>query len=117
MGMLALLVELFRWPYVWAVLVAVETAVLHNYLWHERWTWRDRAEHSLRGRLRQLVGFHLLNGVTSLVGNAVLVTALVEAFRLPVLEAGALAVTVCTIANFLWAHLIVFRCRASVGSE
>ena len=23
-------------------LIAVEAAVLHNFGWHERWTWRDR---------------------------------------------------------------------------
>ncbi|HZA35631.1 MAG TPA: GtrA family protein, partial [Vicinamibacterales bacterium] len=26
-----------------ATAIAVEAAVLHNFVWHERWTWRDRA--------------------------------------------------------------------------
>jgi putative flippase GtrA len=28
--------------YLAATALAVEAAVLHNFLWHQRWTWRDR---------------------------------------------------------------------------
>jgi putative flippase GtrA len=114
---LAILVDSCRWPYVWATLTAVETAVLHNFLWHRRWTWRDRAARSLRGFLKQLARFHLLNGSTSLLGNAVTVALLVESFHLSVLTAGALAVGVCTVANFLWAHLVVFRSQPSLEAD
>ena len=29
-------------PYLPATAVAVELSILNNFLWHERWTWRDR---------------------------------------------------------------------------
>ena len=29
-------------PYAFATALAVEVAILHNFLWHERWTWADR---------------------------------------------------------------------------
>ncbi len=32
----------WHWPYPVATALAVEAAVLHNFVWHERWTWRDR---------------------------------------------------------------------------
>ena len=28
--------------YLWATAFAVEAAVLHNFMWHQRFTWRDR---------------------------------------------------------------------------
>ena len=31
-----------RVHYLPATLLAVEAALLHNFLWHERWTWSDR---------------------------------------------------------------------------
>ena len=31
-------------PYPLATALAVEAAILHNFLWHERWTWADRVE-------------------------------------------------------------------------
>jgi putative flippase GtrA len=43
--------------YFWATGVAVEAAVLHNFLWHQRFTWRDRrAQTGMR-----LLRFHLSN--------------------------------------------------------
>ena len=29
-------------PYTVATALAVEAAILHNFIWHERWTWGDR---------------------------------------------------------------------------
>jgi putative flippase GtrA len=41
LGMLAILVRLGV-HYLIATALAVETAVLQNYYWHARWTWRGR---------------------------------------------------------------------------
>lgn len=109
MGVLMLLVDHLGCPYVWATLAAVEIAVLHNFVWHQRWTWRDRPDDSPGGIWRRLLRFHLLNGLTSLAGNALGVVLLVETLHVPVLEAAVSAVGVCTAVNFLWAHFLVFR--------
>ncbi len=50
-GIIGLVVQLlvlavllrFGLHYLVATTVAVEAAVLHNFLWHERWTWSERA--------------------------------------------------------------------------
>ena len=39
---LALLKSGLHLNYLLATALAVETAVVHNFLWHERFTWRDR---------------------------------------------------------------------------
>jgi len=39
---LTLLVSALGVHYLPATAVAIELSVLHNFLWHERWTWRDR---------------------------------------------------------------------------
>ena len=36
--------------YLIATFIAVETAVLHNFVWHERWTWLERTR-QMRPRL------------------------------------------------------------------
>jgi putative flippase GtrA len=38
------------WPWLPATIVAVELAVVHNFLWHDRWTWRDRSDLPRRTR-------------------------------------------------------------------
>jgi dolichol-phosphate mannosyltransferase len=118
---LAVLAGLLRagMPYLPATAVAVELSVLNNFLWHERWTWRDRPA-SGRARLLRLGRFHLLNGLVSMGGNVVMVSALVgEAGLHPVL-ANAIAVLACGIVNFVGADQIVFasqRLNAIAGRD
>ena len=38
--------------YLLATALAVETAVVHNFLWHERYTWADRVQPSWRSLCR-----------------------------------------------------------------
>jgi putative flippase GtrA len=63
-------------PYLLATTLAVEASVLNNFVWHERWTWRDRPAAS-RTRLQRLARFHALNGVVSLGGNIAITWAMV----------------------------------------
>jgi putative flippase GtrA len=103
---LAVLAALERagWPVVLATLAAVEAAVLHNFIWHERWTWAEARGGTFAGRLSR---FHVTNGLISLAGNAA-ITAALAAAAVPVVIANILAVIACAGANFAAAHLYVF---------
>jgi putative flippase GtrA len=94
-----------------ATCLAVEAAVLHNFAWHERWTWSDRryAPHGAGGRL---VKFNLTNGLTSILGSAGLVVILVHGFGLNVILANILTVIALSFANFLIADSWVFAAAA-----
>jgi putative flippase GtrA len=53
----------------------VEIAIVHNFFWHEQWTWSDRApDAAVWPRVSR---FHAANGLTSLAGNAGLMALLV----------------------------------------
>jgi putative flippase GtrA len=92
------------WPVILATLVAVETAVLHNFIWHERWTWADAGAGSRAGRLTR---FHVTNGIISLTGNSLITTALAAA-GVSVAIANITAVLTCALVNYLTAHVFVF---------
>ena len=85
---------------------AVLTAVAHNFLWHRRWTWRDRAVAPVSAPT-QLLRFVGLNGLVSLAGNVV-ITAGLAASGMPVLAANGVAVVVCSVVNFVLADRMVF---------
>jgi len=93
--------------YLAATAIAVEAAVLHNFLWHERWTWRDRPA-TFRGRLRRLWRFHALNGIVSLACNLLLMRLLVGALGAPPLLANLVAVLTGSVVNFFASDRIVF---------
>lgn len=73
MGMvvqLAALALFDRWTagrYLSATAAAIELALLHNFVWHLHYTWRDRRDNS--AVLSQFVRFHLSNGLVSMAGN------------------------------------------------
>ena len=92
-------------PYLLATAVAVEAAVLHNFLWHERWTWEDRPAH------RRLARWLRFNGSTALIsigGNVVLMAIFAGWLRLPLLMANTLAVATLSVLNFVAADSLVF---------
>ena len=89
--------------------IAVEIAVLHNFLWHERFTWRDRNRPGIRERAMRLCRFHMSNGLLSLVGNTALTYYLVQRLHLPGVPSAAAAVAVCAPLNFLLANRWVYR--------
>lgn len=83
--------------YLCATAAAIELAVLHNFVWHQHYTWRDRRDGSAAG---QLVRFHLSNGLVSLAGNLALMRVLVQGAHLPVVAANLIAILCCSVANF-----------------
>ena len=103
--------------YLAATAIAVEAAILHNFLWHERWTWADRTNGGrLAGRLSRLLRFHLSNGVFPLTANIALMRVFAGWLRLHYLPANVLAIAACSAANFLAGDLFVFR-RGYAGAS
>lgn len=102
------------WPYPVATLLAVEAAVLQNFLWHERWTWRDR-RHEPGTRVGRLARYHAATGLASLAGNVVITALAVEWLGWPLPVANASAVVLTSLANFLLADRWVFRAPATAS--
>jgi putative flippase GtrA len=88
---------------------ALEVTVLHNFVWHLHYTWRDRCNGS--ARLTQLLRFHLSNGLVSIVGNLALMRILVQDARMPLLVANTIAILCCSIVNFCLGDSWAFAAR------
>jgi putative flippase GtrA len=108
LGMLHLLTRTFGLNYLVASGIAVEAAVLHNFLWHEKYTWRSRTQVASGSPLRRLLHFNLSNGAVSLVGNLVLMRMFVGWLGVPVVAANLLAIALCSTLNFAIAEFFVF---------
>ncbi len=94
--------------YLVATGLAVECAVIHNFLWHEHFTWSDRNE-GRAGLMRRLVRFNLTTGMISIVGNLLLMRLLVGSFHLEYIVANLLTIGVCSLANFWASDRMVFQ--------
>jgi putative flippase GtrA len=90
--------------YLVATALAVETAVVHNFLWHERFTWADRTG----GGLGRFLKFNLTAGALSLTGNVVWMKVLAGLGHMNYLLANGITITACSVLNFLVSDGFVF---------
>lgn len=109
LGSLALFNQLSEGHYLVATAAALELTLVHNFVWHLLYTWRDRRDRSaLPGRF---VRFHLSNGLVSMVGNLALMPLLVHEARIPVVASNAIAILCCSLVNFCLGHNWAFAVR------
>ena len=112
LGVLAALTHGADLPLALATVIAVEAAILHNFAWHQRWTWRDIPIACSADVLRRLARFHALNGAVSLVGNVLITAALAQLVFDPV-AANLAAIVTCSTVNFFASDRLVFRAGAA----
>jgi len=96
-----------------ATACAVEAAILHNFIWHERYTWADRTRAAPQLAVSRLVRFNLSNGAVSLLGNLLLMKLLVDDAHLPMLPANLIAIVFCSTFNFVISEYVVFASKIS----
>ena len=116
---LFLLKSVFRINYLAATALAVEVAVVHNFVWHEQLTWvdrikpdrikRDRIRTRWRRSLARFLRFNLANGTVSILGNLALMKVMVGQGHMHYLAANGIAITLCSLANFLMSDAWVFE--------
>jgi len=113
LSVLAALTKRLVFGYRAATALAVEAAVLHNFVWHERWTWRERthSSHNRRSVLARPARFHLASSVTSMLSNLIWMRVLVGYFGAPVVIANLAAIAATAIINFVLIEWFVFRER------
>jgi putative flippase GtrA len=94
----------------------VGLAVAHNFLWHWRWTWRDRAI-PIAGVPAAFARFAGANGVVSLAGNVWLMFVLVGVAGLPPVGANLVAIAACGLVNYRLGDRFVFRRAVSPAAR
>jgi putative flippase GtrA len=115
LGALALFARLAAGHYLYASAAAVELAVVHNFVWHVRYTWRDRRDDS--ALLSRLMRFHLSNGLVSMIGNLVLMRALVHGAHVPLLVSNCISIACCSVVNFCLGNDWAFAARIDAAQD
>jgi putative flippase GtrA len=106
---LLLLKGVFHCNYLAATAIAVQSAVVHNFVWHEQFTWSDRLRTGWRRSIPRFVRFNLTTGAVSTLGNLALMKVMVGSGGMNYLVANALAIVLCALANFLVSERWVFE--------
>ena len=113
---LAILRSWVKLDYLLATGLAVEIAVIHNFLWHERFTWADRPATRPVQSLVRLAKFNACNGAVSMVGNLALMRLLVGELKFNYVASNLFAIVLCSLVNFLFSDRFVFEREVSPAS-
>lgn len=106
---LFLLKSVLHFDYLLATAIAVEAAVVHNFVWHEQFTWADRVDSSWRPSWNRFARFNLTTGLVSILGNLALMKVMVGFGNMNYLVANGVAIALCSVANFLVSDTWVFE--------
>ena len=109
---LALVKSGLQMDYLIATGLAVESAVIHNFLWHERFTWADRTG----DRWTRLAKFNLTTGLFSIGGNLLMMRLLVGWAGANYLAANGITIVACSLMNFVVSDRVVFAGRSEGAS-
>jgi putative flippase GtrA len=99
-----------------ATALAVEAAVLHNFVWHEHLTWSDRKATTRKRLFVRLATFNATTGAVSIGGNLAIVWLLMSQAHVMLVAANLCAVAACSIVNFVVNDRIVFRAVGKAAS-
>jgi putative flippase GtrA len=107
LAVLAVLVHVARMHYLWATALAVEAAILHNFVWHRRWTWSDRR--GMTGNpIATLARFNFSSGLVSISGNLLSAYLLTGLLGIHPVISGLVAITLGSLANLFLFDRVVF---------
>ena len=109
LGTLAVLKSALHSGYLVATAIAVEAAVVHNFVWHERFTWSDRVRPHWKDSATRLLKFNFSTGMVSILGNLAMMKTLVGLGQLDYLVANGVTIACCSVLNFLISDRVVFE--------
>ena len=110
---LAIFRSWMKLDYLLATGLAVEIAVIHNFLWHVRFTWADRPAPRRVHSLLRLAKFNASNGAVSMVGNLALMRLLVGEVKFNYVASNVIAIVICSLVNFVLSDRFVFEAEAT----
>jgi putative flippase GtrA len=90
-----------------ATVIGIEAAILHNFAWHDRWTWGDRLRREPRAV--RLLRYNTAMAGSSLAVGAAVTWLVVSGLGWGVLPANAVAVAVAALANYVASDRVLFR--------
>lgn len=105
---LRILTQAFGLGYLMATALAVEITILHNFVWHEWFTWNDRTPSGTAEVLRRFLRLNGSTGGLSLVGNVGLTHTLVAVAHIDIFLSNLIAVGFCSTLNFLISDRVIF---------
>jgi putative flippase GtrA len=112
-GYLYLFKGVLRIPIIPASMMAIEIAIIHNFIWYRQWAWKDRGGITGRpGFLRQLFAYNVATGVVDFTMNVSVLWALSTFLHVHYLIANILGMIAGPFIKFWINDRMIFKERS-----
>lgn len=106
--------KVFEVHYLLATALAVETTLIHNFIWHECWTWKMRGQPGIGMRF---VRYQFGTGSVAMTSNLFGMRFFMGQMGLHHLIASPLSIMTSGIINFCLGEFFVFRKRRATKPQ
>jgi dolichol-phosphate mannosyltransferase len=113
-GILLLCVEKFDIDYRIASLMAIETAIVSNFILNYHWTWKDRKAKKIKEKATAFLKFNTTSFVTAFLLNWITLVFLTEFVGLQYKISNLVGIFFAAGVNFFVSNFWVFRKKQSV---
>ena len=96
-------------PIIPAGLLAIEMAIIHNFVWLRRWAWRDRSNGFHQTFFRQLLLYNVFTGAVDIIANLSILWFLSTFFHVHYLLANVLGMIAGPFIKFWVNEKIIFK--------
>lgn len=100
--------ESLQVPLAFASLVAIQVAIINNFIWNRQFTWTDRPMQGFQAVKRGLIKFTLVSWVAGAL-NWVVLLLLTELLEIHYMLANLAAILVASVLNYFLNDLWTFR--------
>ena len=89
--------------------IAIEIAIVSNFLLNYHWTWRDNRDSSNKKRRVQFLQFNASSGITAITCNYIPLLIMVRHFNLNENISNIIGIILASGINFLISHFYTFK--------
>jgi len=108
LGVLYALTEYAGLYYIVSAVIAIEIAILHNFLWNNYWTWRYRKKE--QGFVKRLLSFNTV-ALAGMVINIAALWFFTEIIGLWYLLSQAIGIAIGALLNYFWNDMWTFKSK------
>ena len=92
-----------------ASMMAIEIAIIHNFIWFRHWAWKDRKSENRQPFFKQLLMYNVATGIVDLSANVTILWVLSTLFHVHYMLANILGMLAGPFIKFWLNDKVIFR--------
>lgn len=116
-GVLYLMKGVLGVPLIPASMIAIELAIVHNFIWHRNWTWKKRLADKPEPFFRQLLVYNTATGLIDILVNVSLLWILTTFFGVYYLIANVFGMIMGPVIKFWLNEKVIFRKQQKAAAK